>query len=73
MADIPGSINKLNDIEIGTDAPLTEALLTKIGANINALIDLFGNVLFIGTSQSWTVPENVTRALIIGWGGGGGK
>lgn len=39
MADIVSNIQKLNDIEVSQDEPLTEALITKIGANINGLID----------------------------------
>ncbi len=72
MADIPGSINKLTDVEIAADAPLTEALLTKIGANINALIDLGGNSQVFTANGSFTVPENVNRVLVYAAGGGGG-
>lgn len=39
MGDIAGALVKMNDIEIAQDAPVTESLHTKIGANINALID----------------------------------
>lgn len=39
MADIASALAKMNDIEVAGDAPITEALLTKIGANINGLID----------------------------------
>lgn len=39
MADIVGAKVKMNDIEVAVDAALSEALHTKIGANINALID----------------------------------
>lgn len=38
MADIPGSIASMNDVEIASDAPVTEALFSKIGANINEII-----------------------------------
>lgn len=38
MADIAPSSNPMNDLEISADVPVTEALLTKIGANINALL-----------------------------------
>jgi hypothetical protein len=72
MADIPGSINKMNDIEIGVDAPLTEALMNKIGANINALIDLSGNFQVFTGNGTFTVPENITRLYVWGCGGGGG-
>lgn len=39
MADIPGALLKLNDIEVAQDAPDTESLWNKTGANINQLID----------------------------------
>lgn len=38
MADIVGALSKMNDSEIASDAPLTEAVMTKIAANINAII-----------------------------------
>ena len=72
MADIPGSINKLTDVEIAADAPLTEALLTKIGADINALIDLAGQSEVFTSNGTFNVPENVTRGFLTGIGGGGG-
>jgi len=72
VADIIGSINKMNDIEIGVDAPVTEALMTKIGANINALIDLSGNFQVFTGNGTFTVPENITRLYVWGCGGGGG-
>jgi hypothetical protein len=39
MADIVGNLSAVNDIETAVDAPVTEALIQKIGANINGLID----------------------------------
>lgn len=39
MADITSAIDKMNTDEVAQDKPLTEALFTKIGANINGLID----------------------------------
>lgn len=39
MADIPGALSKLNDIEVASNAPLTESLHAKLGANINSLVD----------------------------------
>jgi hypothetical protein len=75
MADIPGNIDKLNDIEIASNAPITETLMNKIGANINQLIDLAG---IASNSQEFTangvfnVPEGVTSILVEAIGGGGG-
>lgn len=39
MADIASAKSKMNDVEINADAPLSEALHEKLGANINYLID----------------------------------
>lgn len=71
MADIPGNIDKLNDIEIAGDAPHSEALMNKIGANINALIDA-KDVQVFPASGNYQVPENITTVLLFGAGGGGG-
>lgn len=38
MPNIPGALDFENDSEIAADAPVTESLMTKIGANINELI-----------------------------------
>ncbi len=72
MADIPGNIAKMNDIEIAFDASVSEQLMNKIGANINALVDLAGNIEVFTASGTWTVPENVERVYFAGCGGGGG-
>lgn len=39
MANISSTLVKMTDVEIASDAPITEALFTKVGANINGLID----------------------------------
>lgn len=39
MADIPGASVKMNDVEISANAPVSESLMLKIGANINQNID----------------------------------
>lgn len=39
MADLPSTIVKMNDVEINTDAPITEALWRKIGSSVNGLVD----------------------------------
>lgn len=74
MANIPSSMQYLNDIEVAQDAPITEALMNKLGGTVNALIDLnIGSGLQFTTSQTWSVPvEFVGRVLVIGSGGGGG-
>jgi len=74
MSDIPGNIQKLNDLEIAFESPVSETLMNKIGANINALIDQspFQNEVDFTFSQVWQVPEGVTTVLLFGCGGGGG-
>jgi hypothetical protein len=72
MADIVGAILKMTDVEIASDAPITEALMTKMGANINALIDLNGNLNVFTAGGAFVVPKNVTRIYCLGIGGGGG-
>lgn len=72
MADIVNSIDKMNDVEIAADAPLSEALLEKIGANINGLIDRTFKVEEFLSSGTWTAPEGVTEVIVMGCGGGGG-
>lgn len=72
MADIVSAIDKMNDVEIAADAPLSEALLEKIGANINGLIDRGLRFDQFLSNGSWVAPDGVTEVLIIGCGGGGG-
>ena len=72
MALIPGNLDPMNDVEIALDASVSEQLFNKIGANINALIDLAGNYVEFTASDTWTVPENVTLVRVFGVGGGGG-
>ena len=39
MADIAGAISKLNTDEVAQNKPTSEALFSKVGANINGLIE----------------------------------
>lgn len=76
MADIPSSLSKINDIEVAQNAPHTESLNFKYGADINALIDQAVNKKyqeFFSSGSFVTNPSN-TLAIIycIGGGGGGG-
>lgn len=77
MADIPANIDKINDIEVALDAPITEQLFNKIGANINALIDLTGgiNFRFYEANDTWTKPSSLSKILVFltGPGGNGGS
>lgn len=74
MADITSIIQKMNDVEIDSDAPVSEALLTKVGANINALIDrtnsLGEDFEVFNNTQTWTCPAGVTSIYVEGCGGG---
>ena len=74
MADIVSNIDKMNDVEISADAPLTQTVMDKIGANINGLIDIAGSFQSetFNSSGTWTAPEGVTSCVVIGCGGGGG-
>lgn len=69
--DIPSNLNKMNDIEISSDAPITESLMNKIGANLNGLIDLAGlNFQEFLSNGTFLVPENVFTVFVFGYGGG---
>jgi len=75
MPNIPSNLNKMNDIEVASEAPMTEALMNKMGANINGLIDLAGiaaNSQEFISSGTFNVPEDVTSVLVEMIGGGGG-
>lgn len=39
MADLASTFTKVNDVEVAPDAPVTEALFTKLGQNDNYLKD----------------------------------
>lgn len=60
MADIASNIDKLNDLEVSANAPLTEALNNKFGANINGLIDLRTLLLLGGTVKVMTGAQAIT-------------
>lgn len=65
----------MNDLEIGFNKPVSQQLMDKIGANINALIDSFNGYaeyFYTGSTQQFTIPESVTRVLVFASGGGGG-
>lgn len=74
MAEIPGAIQKMNDLEIAANSPVSENLFNKIGANINGMIDLFGEVgsVVLTASQVYQVPAGVNMLILTGCGGGGG-
>lgn len=72
MADIPSSRAKINDIEVSADAPVTEALMNKFGADINDYLDKELNYLEILSSTTWTAPDQINWVIIEASGGGGG-
>lgn len=72
MANLPGDLEYVNDIEVGGDNPVTQALIEKMGGSINALVALAqGHQEFLANGN-FTVPENVTRVFVFACGGGGG-
>ncbi len=72
MANIVSNASYMNDLEISSDAPNSEDLFTKMGANINYLLDLAAaGITTITTTQMYTIPEGVDRLHIIACGGGG--
>lgn len=73
MADIPGIISKINDIEVQFDASISEQLFNKIGANINQLIEPSINVVEFTASGNYTKPANLRFAYVFVVGGGGGS
>lgn len=55
MADLPSSFNKVNDVEVSQDAPVTENLFSKLGSNTNYLYDdIVNNVKGVGPIQTLT-------------------
>lgn len=61
MADLPSIANRLNDIEISANAPLTESLLRKIGSDINLLLDFLG--INNGETQATGVLSDIINAI----------
>jgi hypothetical protein len=61
MANIPGAKVKMNDIEIAQESALSEATFTKMGANINALIDEDVSLQSQITTNANNIATNVTN------------
>jgi len=74
MADLTNDIQKINDIEVAANKPVSENLFTRLGGSLNGLIDRrFPLDIEIFTSSgTWTCPTGVTKVIAIGIGGGGG-
>jgi hypothetical protein len=72
MANIPRNRDYVNDIEVSNGAPVTEALLNKLGANINDYLDHAWQSQTFTSNGTFNVPEAVTTVIVVGAGGGGG-
>lgn len=71
MADLADNSTPINDLEVSADAPLTEALLVKMGGDINYLLRRQWRKVDFSASGTWVCPANVTDVLLLGAGGGG--
>jgi hypothetical protein len=72
MADLPYSTAKINDIEVSSDAPVTESLERKFGGAINYILDRDLRKTTFTSSSTWIVPTGVDTIFVNGCGGGGG-
>lgn len=74
MPILSSIIDKILSEETNANQPVSQAVVQKIGQNINALIDQFSSVDSFTTAgvHNWVVPDNTTRVLLYGCGGGGG-
>jgi len=69
MADIASAISKMNNLEISSDAPISEATMSKIGANINGLIDAKASLeaqLALPTGTAWVATGATAFAATSG-------
>lgn len=58
MADLPTLADRLNDVEVSADAPLTETFFRRVGSNINFLLD------FLGVTDGATSPSGDLQEFI---------
>lgn len=72
MANLPSLRDYINDLEVSTDKPLSEALLRKFGGNINYILDKEFQLESFTSNTSYEVPSNVFTILVAGVGAGGG-
>jgi hypothetical protein len=74
MAEVVGAIVKMLVEELDRNSANSEQVQTKIGANINALIDSRLKRQIFTNSGSWTAPDFVVGNIVflLGCGGGGG-
>lgn len=71
MSIVPPNIDQMLEAEVDQGSPLSEQLMNKISANINALIEQSAATEFL-SSGSYVVPENITVIAVLACGGGGG-
>lgn len=67
MATIVSNSDKLNDLEISGDAPVTETLMSKIGANINYLIDQLARITTLETEKNGAVFVGTASGTLISY------
>jgi hypothetical protein len=60
MADLPSTFTKVNDVEVGPDKPITEALLTKLGQNDNYLYDNLNTEITTRSTDDINLQSQVT-------------
>ena len=72
MTEVAGDIQKILTQDVVANNPTSQALFSLIAANINGLIDSFGQFQVFTSSGTFNVPENVSRVFVLGWGGGQG-
>lgn len=74
MTDIVGSLSTILVEETDFNSAVSEALMQKLGANINALqanVQFHSNAILTG-SGNWVAPDGVTKILVVAVAGGGG-
>lgn len=71
--NLPSNASYMNDLEISADAPETEDLWSKVGSNVNYLLDRAAlGVTTFTSSGSFTTLEGQFRVYLILVGGGAG-
>ncbi len=71
---VSGNINVTGTIKANGVAGQSSQVLTTNGSGNLAWVNMyeFKNVATFVVTGNWTVPANVTKILVEGWGGGGG-
>lgn len=59
MADLPSTFTKVNDVEVAPDAPVTEALFTKLGQNDNYLYDAINTEITNRTNADAVIQSDL--------------